>query len=52
MLNEKPYKSDYDDGNIPEIDLPRESNATDVIPTKCRVKTVPAERADRKRGDL
>ncbi|MCA5964550.1 hypothetical protein LC724_35650 [Blautia sp. RD014234] len=31
MLKEKPYRNDYDDGNIPEIDLPRESDATDVI---------------------
>ena len=39
--NEKPYKSDYDDGNIPEIDLPRESNATDVIPDEVPRKDGP-----------
>lgn len=41
MLNEKPYKSDYNDGNIPEIDLPRESNATDVIPDEVPRKDGP-----------
>ncbi|MFQ7646959.1 MAG: hypothetical protein ACLRW1_00040 [Clostridia bacterium] len=41
MLKEKPYENDYDDGNIPEIDLPRESNATDVIPDEVPRKDGP-----------
>lgn len=41
MLKEKPYRNDYDDGNIPEIDLPRESDATDVIPDEVPRKDGP-----------
>lgn len=41
MLKEKYYKNDYDDGNIPEINLPRESDATDVIPDEVPRKDGP-----------
>lgn len=43
MLKEKPYENDYDDGNTPEIDLPRESNATDLIPDEVPHKDGPGQ---------
>lgn len=45
MILDENYKSDYDDGNIPEIDLPQEhetdNNEFDVIPDEVPRKDGP-----------
>ena len=44
-------KNVYDDGNIPEIDLPKTSNATYDVPDEFPVSTEPLPESERPRKD-
>ncbi|PWJ78846.1 UNVERIFIED_CONTAM: hypothetical protein C7383_101215 [Murimonas intestini] len=50
MLMEK-MKSTYDDGNIPEIDMPQSDNATNNIPEEFPVTVEPLPESTRPRKD-
>ncbi len=41
----------YDDGNIPEIDMPKSSNATYEVPDELPVSTEPLPESERPRKD-
>ena len=44
-------KNVYDDGNIPEIDLPKPSNKSYDIPSELPVRTEPLPESERPRKD-
>lgn len=44
-------KNVYDDGNIPEIDLPKTSNAAYEVPDEFPVSTEPLPESERPRKD-